>query len=461
VKLVEALHLKDNSRIAIIGAGPAGTFFAHFALKMAKARGMNGSVTIFDWKDFTRPGPVGCNMSAGVLAETLLEKLNKDGIILPDERVQKRISGYYIQTKGYCLFLQNPHGKKRIATVFRGNGPLFYQPNGIISFDDFLLKKSEQAGANVITQPVKNIILPNKKSDMVRLIYGEGNEREFEADLVIGAFGINTAFGEKIRKLNFGYKPPKVLRGCQAEILLRKEHIQKRIGDNIIVFRLGLKGIRFAAFTPKSDYVTVTVVCKTDAKRESLSRILLHPTVRSWLPENWEIPEKYCACYPKMPYTPAKNPFTDRLVIIGDASFSRYFKNGIESAYITAKYAAETAFNLGISASAFRKGYLKQVRKLIIQDNFYGRLLFKLGYLIEKIKFLSDVCIRLASQSDKNKAVRLLRNIQWGMYTGNIPYRRIFFLALNPILQFKLTAFSCNVLTKGLIKWISSKIYHC
>ncbi|MBM3239602.1 hypothetical protein FJZ31_25220 [Candidatus Poribacteria bacterium] len=455
---MEALHLKDNSRIAIIGAGPAGAFFAYFALKMAKARGMNVSITIFDRKDFTHP--VGCNMCAGVLAETLLEKLNKDGINLSEERVQRRISGYCVQTERYLLCLQNPHGKGRIATVFRGNGPRFYSHNGIISFDDFLLKKSEQAGANVIAQPVKDIILPNKKSDSVKLIYGEGKEYEFEADLVVGAFGVNTTFAKKIRALNFGYKPPKVLRGCQAEILVGKEQIQKRIGDNIIVFSLGLKGIRFAAFTPKSEHVTVTVICKTDAKRESLLRILLHPAARSWLPENWELPEKYCTCYPKMPYTPAKNPFTDRLVIIGDASFSRYFKNGIESAYITAKFAAETAFNMGISASAFRKGYLKQVRKLIIRDNFYGRLLFRLGYIIEKIKFLSDVHIRLASQSDKNSSVRLLRDIHWGMYTGNIPYRRIFFMALNPILQFQLIAFSRNVLIERFVKWISNKTRH-
>lgn len=457
---MERLHLKDKSRIAIIGAGPAGTFFAHFALKMAKARGMNVSITIFDGKDFTRAGPVGCNMCAGVLSETLLENLNKDGITVPDERVQSRISGYYVQTERNHLSLQNPRGKKRITTVFRGNGPRFDSPNGIISFDDFLLKKVEQAGVNVIAQPVQDIILPNKKSGAVRLIYGKGNESEFEADLVVGAFGVNAAFVEKFRSLNFGYKPPKVLRGLQAEILLGKEHIQKRIGDNIIVFRLGLKGIRFAAFTPKSDHVTVTVVCKTDAKRESLSRLLRHPAVRSWLPENWELPGKYCTCSPKIPFTPAKNSFTDRLVIIGDASFSRYFKNGIESAYITAKFAAETAFNLGISASAFRKGYLKQVRKLIIRDNFYGRLLFRVGYMIEKIKFLSDTHIRLASQSDKNSLVRLLRNIHWGMYTGNISYRQILFLALNPVLQFKLIAFSCNVLIERFIKWKANKMRH-
>ncbi|MHC4534782.1 MAG: NAD(P)/FAD-dependent oxidoreductase [Planctomycetota bacterium] len=454
---MEILHLRDNSRIAIIGAGPAGTLFAYLALRKAKACGMNVSITIFDGKDFTLTGPLGCNMCAGILSETLLEKLSQDGIIVPDEVVQKRISGYYVQTENDRLLLQNPRGK-RITTVFRGNGPRFYNPNGTISFDDFLLTVAQENGAKVVAQPVIDVILPKTKSDAVQLIYGEGNE--FEADLVVGAFGVNTAFAEKIRALNFGYQPPKVLRGMQTELLLGKEHIQQDFGDNVIIFRLGLKGIRFAAFTPKSDHITATIVCRTDATRESLSRILLHPAVRRWLPETFQLPRTYCLCHPKIPVTPAKNPFTDRLVIIGDASCSRYFKNGIESAYITAKLAMETAFDLGISASAFRKGYFKQARKLIIRDNFFGRLLFRLGDMIDKINFLSDAHLRLALQNDRNSSARLFRNIHWNICTGNISYRRIFFLTLNPILQVKLLSLSCKVLIERFIKWLSKHIRH-
>jgi flavin-dependent dehydrogenase len=280
---------------------------------------MNVSITIFDGKDFTLAGPLGCNMCAGILSETLLEKLSQDGITIPDEVVQNRISGYYVQLENDYLLLQNPRGK-RITTVFRGNGPRFYNPNGTISFDDFLLTVAQENGAKVVAQPVIDVILPKTKSDAVQLIYGEGNE--FEADLVVGAFGVNTAFAEKIRALNFGYQPPKVLRGMQTELLLGKEHIQQDFGDNVIIFRLGLKGIRFAAFTPKSDHITATIVCRTDATRESLSRILLHPAVRRWLPETFQLPRTYCLCHPKIPVTPAKNPFTDRLVIIGDARLS-------------------------------------------------------------------------------------------------------------------------------------------
>ena len=35
---MQELKIRNGSRIAIVGAGPAGTFFAHFALKLARQR---------------------------------------------------------------------------------------------------------------------------------------------------------------------------------------------------------------------------------------------------------------------------------------------------------------------------------------------------------------------------------------------------------------------------------------
>ena len=80
------LKLRSGSRIAIIGGGPAGSFFAHFALKLARQEGLDIAVTIFDGKNFLRQGPPGCNMCAGVISETLLARLEKEEIRLPEER---------------------------------------------------------------------------------------------------------------------------------------------------------------------------------------------------------------------------------------------------------------------------------------------------------------------------------------------------------------------------------------
>jgi len=451
------LHLKHNSKIAIIGAGPAGAFFAYFARKIAVEKRMNVSITIFDGKDFTRLGPVGCNMCAGILSETLLNKLEEEGLSVPDERIQRRISGYYLQTQNDRLLLTHPKSTPRITTVFRGNGPRFHATDETISFDDFLLARVKSKGVEVISEPVKDILLAVDPERPVRVIYGDGYE--FEADLVVGAFGVNSALLKRLSN----YSPPKVLRTCQAEIYLGQRYIRETIGNNICTFRLGIKGMRFAAFVPKSDYITVTVVCENDASRDDLLRFLGHPEVRGWLPNSFKLPEQLCVCFPRIPIKAARNPFDDRFVIIGDASFSRYFKNGIESAYLTAKLAAETAFKLGISKDAFQKGYFKQAKKQIIRDNFYGRLLLKIDSVLSKSSILSEAHLKLASPEDAlsedSSAGVQIRSILWNMLTGNIPYKAIFFQSLKPALQLKLSLSIGHIIFKRAFRWIL-KIAH-
>ena len=83
----KSLTLRDGSRIAIIGGGPAGAFFAHFAYKYAEEIGIHITVTIFDGKDFLKNGPKGCNLCAGVIAESLNTKLKDEGIFLPEKRI--------------------------------------------------------------------------------------------------------------------------------------------------------------------------------------------------------------------------------------------------------------------------------------------------------------------------------------------------------------------------------------
>jgi hypothetical protein len=42
-----------------------------------------------------------------------------------------------------------------------------------------------------------------------------------------------------------------------------------------------------------------------------------------------------------MPVSGARNPVADRLVVIGDANTGRYLKNGVESSFYTAMWAAK------------------------------------------------------------------------------------------------------------------------
>ena len=83
--MTKNLDLKDGSKIAIIGGGPAGSFFAHFAQKWSTQKGIDVSVTIFYGKDFLQRGPKGCNLCAGVIAESLNKRMKEEeqiGIVL-------------------------------------------------------------------------------------------------------------------------------------------------------------------------------------------------------------------------------------------------------------------------------------------------------------------------------------------------------------------------------------------
>jgi len=75
-----ALLLKNGSKIAIIGGGPGGSFFAHFASRYAKEAGIDVSIKIYDRKSFCQRGPRGCNMCAGVISENLFNSLEEERI---------------------------------------------------------------------------------------------------------------------------------------------------------------------------------------------------------------------------------------------------------------------------------------------------------------------------------------------------------------------------------------------
>ncbi|MBI4759034.1 MAG: hypothetical protein HY783_08580 [Chloroflexi bacterium] len=434
------LQLRDGARIAVVGAGPAGSLFAIFAWRLAAELGRKVHITVFDGKPFTQSGPQGCNMCAGVVAEGLVARFREIGLTLPESIVQRHIRGYWWETRAGNLHLSPQKAESEIYTVYRGNGPRGSTPGRNVSFDDYLLGQVSSLGVQVVPQPVVEIQVPHgTRNDPATVLVGSKAHKEvYEADLVVGAFGLSPRLARQVTALGFGYVPPPTLPSYQAELRLGADRVKEGFQDRIVIYELGLSGIKFGAIIPKQEHLTVTLIGEK-AGKESLLGFLAHPLVSKRLPPGWQAPADYCHCCPRVAVAPCQKPFTNRIVMIGDASVSRLYKNGLDSAFLTAKAAAEAAFRHGVSAQAFARYYLPTCRALA-RDSAYGRLLFRLSAL----GFASQIFLRLFVQAARYEQLacrpreQVLGRILWGSFTGDQPYKDIVLAALSLRIQWRL-----------------------
>ena len=98
---------------------------------------------------------------------------------------------------------------------------------------------------------------------------------------------------------------------------------------------------------------------------------------------------------------------------IGDSGVNRLFKDGIGSAYRTAKAAARTAVFYGISKADFEKGFWPECRTLI-RDNRIARLIFGVTTLIQKLRFLRRGVLRMTAREQRDVGKnRLMSSVLW------------------------------------------------
>ncbi|MGD8237680.1 MAG: hypothetical protein PVH68_03965 [Armatimonadota bacterium] len=424
------LRLRPGAHIAVIGGGPAGALFAHVALREAETARLPLRISIFDGKDFHRFGPPGCNMCAGVVSESLYERLQELGFDLPPEVVQSKVSGFHLHTAVGSAHIARREGTRRLRTVFRGNGPRDAELEHSISFDDYLLRCVQDAGVEVIPQPVTQIVPPADPAGLVTVHYGAGEApQQMQADVVVGAFGLNSNLGEMIAALGFGYRPPEAVRACNAEIPL-PPGADGRLRGSIHILTLDRADIVFTAFTPKQQHVTMTIVGTRDVGIKDLDGILQHPRVVALLEHGAVSPTYDCECRPRYVVRDGRHVYTDRLVMIGDAACSRLYKNGLESALVTAELAARTIIRHGVSRRAFEQHYEPACRRRIVRDNAYGRLLFAAHRAVQRRGRLLRAQLRLMGED--SPAGERLREVVWALFTGAQPYRSILRSALDP-----------------------------
>ncbi len=417
--------LDDNAKIAVIGGGPSGSLFSIFALKMAKMIDKKITVTIFEPKDFTRDGPAGCNRCGGVISEHLVQTLAVEGINIPPEVVQRGINSYVLHTQRGDVYIESPAAEKRIATVYRGGGPKGLKEKEWESFDNFLLQCAIHEGATHVPTRIDGLKMKDKP------VVTSGGEDVMEADLVVGAFGVNSSTWKIFEDLNLGYKMPEITPAFITELELGKETVSKNFGSSIHFFLLPKpKNIKFAALIPKGIYVTLCILGK-NIDQETVTELLNTPNAREILPYNL-MNKKFCKCFPKLSLNTAKGGFTDRIVFIGDAGSTRLFKDGIGASYIMGKAAAMTVILHGIGKNHFAEHYHPVYNRTRI-DNLYGKFVYMITNAYKNLGPLTESMVNVVKkeQQKKNEKFPRLSSILWDTFTGNETYKNIFIRGTN------------------------------
>lgn len=419
-------QLGDGSRVAVIGGGPAGSFFSYFLLRFAKSMDIDIKLDIYEPRDFSQAAPGGCNMCGGIVSESMVQMMAMEGMELPTTIVQRGIDSYVMHMDVGSVRIETPLEEMRIAAVHRGAGPKDIKEKKWGSFDGHLQKITMETGARVINERVTDITLSDSGPTVSTR---KGTEEQY--DLIAVAAGVNTATLKLFKELDLAYQPPSTTKTFIREYYLGAETIEKQLGSSMHVFLLDIPRLEFAAVIPKGDYVTVCLLGEAIDK-ELYSKFLNSPEVKNCMPDGWAYEEFACQCMPRMNVGKAIQPFDNHIVFLGDAGITRLYKDGIGGAYRAAKAAASTAVFHGVSVEAFRKHYLPSIT-LIDRDNGFGKVIFLVTGIIKKLRFARRAVLQMTAKEQTKKHNRRMSVILWDMFTGSAPYKDIFIRTINPL----------------------------
>jgi flavin-dependent dehydrogenase len=439
------IELTDGSRIAVVGGGPAGSFFSYYALEYARRFGLEIELDIYEAKDFTKIGAGGCNHCGGIISESLVQEMATDGIIIPSEVIQRGIHSYSMHTEQGSRVILAPSDEQRIASVFRGCGPRGCLDKNIRGFDNYLLGLCRDKGARVIREKVNSL---ERTADGILVGHSKSPAQQY--DLVVGAAGLANKTLELFKGVCPSFSPPETTRTYISEFLMKPADIQKSFGDSMHVFLLDLPQITFGALIPKENYVTLVLLGK-DINQDVVLNFLNSEEVRSCFPPDFPIDRTMpCKCSPFINVKPAKHAYADRVVLIGDSASSKLYKNGIGAAFATGKAAASTAIFEGISQAHFEKYYAPVCRDLD-RDNAVGKFIFWVTRVIQRSPILKKGVLNLVGkeQTNPNSAFRMSSAL-WDTFTGSAGYRNILRRFLHPGL---LTGLSTSILISNTPKF--------
>jgi flavin-dependent dehydrogenase len=410
------LHLKDHSRVCIVGGGPAGSLAALHLLHLSKLHNLSFKVQIFEPRDFSRPGPSGCNRCAGVLSSRLWGNLSELDLSLPEETIQAELQHYTIHLDGESIHLNRPDPSRRIVSVYRGGGPRMIDGPPEAGFDHYLLDQAINRGAIQISTRVRQVTWEDRPVIHTR-------QELYPADLLVLAIGINS---KSPLATSYGYHPPKTEIMAQDEVLRPANWVSEEVN----AYFQRPQGLSFGAIIPKGRFLNISLLGK-GFTRDSVDEFITAQNLTDVL--EYTSSSSLCGCNPRIAVGSAHHYFGDRWVAVGDAAVTRLYKDGIGSAFQTTRQAIATAIEVGISKQAFGRHYAPTCRS-IARDNTYGLMLFRLWNFVLNSPRLLNAWKR-AIQQERSLPVQDRKHMRvlWGMLTGDEPYRQLFLEGINPI----------------------------
>ncbi|OGO39071.1 MAG: hypothetical protein A2147_07365 [Chloroflexi bacterium RBG_16_57_8] len=213
------MKLQNGTRIAVIGGGPAGSFFALYLRRFSEEAGLQPEITVYQDRDFDGLGPKGCKGCAGVLSMSLLNNLSELHLTLPNEIIQSQIDHYTVHSPYTSISISNPEKGKDILSVYRGGGPRISNYVPRISFDGWLLAQVRSQGIRVDDQRVTAI-------DVGENATIEAGERKTDYDLIVLASGV----ARRITTNGIDYIPPATRTMALDELYAGVDQVYSRLG---------------------------------------------------------------------------------------------------------------------------------------------------------------------------------------------------------------------------------------
>lgn len=406
-------YLQDGSQVCIAGGGPAGSFAALHLLHLAQKRNLQLRVLIFEPRNFSKPGPAGCNRCAGILSSRLIRSLGELDLSLPGEVIQSDLNAYAIHLDGDLVRIERPDPKRQIVSVYRGGGPRLFQGESLASFDHFLLKQACARGAEHIPARIRKITWENQP-------VLHTTQEDYLADLMILATGVNS---HPLLASEIGYLFP------QTRVMAQDEFLQPQDWrkDQVNIYFGSPPGILFGALIPKGKYINVSLLGNRMDK-DSIDVFMKAQELDRIFPLN---SNRLCGCTPRLAVHPSRRYFGPQWVAVGDAAVTRLYKDGIGSAFFTSRTAMQVAMTSGISKQAFQNSYAPYCHKIKL-DNQVGRLLFGLwSFTTHSPRLIKAWKQTLLREKNAPPEQQIHMRILWGMFTGDEMYTDLLRLFLS------------------------------